>query len=149
MPTSIPLPQISFGKTKKRSQMCIVHTLDGRIEPKELEVDRSCILNHEASMGFLVDPDNQYRHDGNWVQLIWERSGDPLETRVDHDQKDAKFRLKGIYREFKALAEAKQYTAAKNNKANITIIFLVSIVCGTFLIIAAMKWLPAALGKGG
>src|SRR3990170_2888065 len=91
MPLSIPLPQVKFGKIKKRSQICEILTDDGRWVDRELPVEYSCVVWEEAGLKFLLDPDNQYlAEDGLWHQILTETSAVPLCPNVANKLQDGK-----------------------------------------------------------
>lgn len=140
MPTLV-IPSVRWGKRKKRSQMTEVHTEDRRIEIVEMDVMRSCIDNPEKGMGFLLDGGNQYRsEDGNWCQILWERTLYPVSSVKKREESNYKDLLLQIYREAKALAKQEQYKKMNQNRMN-TFLWVVSIFCGTFIIIAGIRWL--------
>jgi hypothetical protein len=139
MPTSIPLPQISFGKVKERSQWCEIHTIDRRIMEMPLDVIRSCADNPKNNMAFLLDGANQYFNENKeWTQILWEQSLYPVCSVVKRSDEDTKKLLLQIYREAKAQAKAEQYKKMANGQT--LFITIVSIFCATFMVIAAMAY---------
>lgn len=69
-----------FGKTKTRSQMCLVCTEDGRLVPVEIEARKGCMADDDKISAWLMDPDNQVQDPdtGIWYQLIGERTSVPI-----------------------------------------------------------------------
>jgi len=149
MPSSIPLPQLKFGKRKERSLVCEVFTDDGRWPNKELPVLNSCADDANVGMSFIIDPDNQFlAEDGNWHQLVSEKSEIPICLRKEstlQDGKDDEGELKQLGHDIfrvsfkKELAEALEN--AKQSEAWNKLTWIVSIVCGTVLIIFMMQYL--------
>ena len=141
MPTSIPLPQIYWGKRKQRSQMCEVHTLDRKIVEVELEVVRFCAADSIKNLAFLLDGENQYFSDKNyWVQILDERSLYPVCSIKKRDETKTKDLLLQIYREAKKQAKAEQYKKRDTNRMT-AFVMIVSIFCTTMIVIAGMAWL--------
>jgi hypothetical protein len=69
-----------FGKTKKRSQMCLVASEDGRLIPVEILVRKGCAVDDEKVSAFLLDADNQVRDEATNLsyQLVGERTCVPI-----------------------------------------------------------------------
>jgi len=147
--SSIPIPQIKLGKRKERSQMCEVFTDDGRWKDKELPALNSCVDDESVGIAFLLDPENQYlAEDNNWHQLITEKSQIPLSLRKQniyqggHNDKAELAQLGNDL--FKLTAEQKQAERFKNAQASEAwnkFLWIVSIVCGTMVLIAGMRYL--------
>jgi hypothetical protein len=82
-----------FGKTKARSQMCLVATEDGRLVPVEIPVKKGCAADDERVSAWLLDADNQFKDaaTGNQFQIVGERSSIPiclLKQREQFKKKD-------------------------------------------------------------
>ncbi len=62
--------------------MCMVYTNDGKRMFPELGVESTCLRDDERKKAFLSDQDNQYMSlkDGNWYQILGERSIIPICT---------------------------------------------------------------------
>lgn len=128
--------------------MCEVFTDDGRWPDKELPVLSGCAADDETGMAFLINPDNQYlADDGTWHQLITEKSQIPICLRnksVYEDGKNDEKELKDVSDDvYKMSFRQKQYEAiekAKQSEIWNKLIWIVSIGCGTVLIIAAMNY---------
>lgn len=69
-----------FGKTKQRSQMCLVSTPDGRLMTIEENVQKDCIIDDNRFTAWLLDADNQFKDEstGNWFQFVGEYSSIPI-----------------------------------------------------------------------
>lgn len=138
---SIPIPRIYLGKRKERSQMCEIHTIDGKIVELELDVVRSCAAKPETNTAYLLDAENQYLNEnGDWTQILWENSLYPVCSVIKREEEDTKRLLLQIYREAKAQAKAEQYKKIDQNKMS-AFIMIVSIFCATMIVIAGIAWL--------
>ena len=148
MPTNIPLPALKWGKRKTRSQMCEVFTIDGRWIDKEMPAFHSYMSVEEWTMAFLIDSNNQYQaEDGTWHQLITEKSQIPIclmQANVYQDGKDDEKELKELSDQIFKLtdeqAQAEQFAKAGKSEIWNKIMWIISIVCGTFLIVAAFSY---------
>jgi hypothetical protein len=69
-----------FGKTKTRSQMCLVATEDGRLLPVEIPVRKGCAADDDRISAWLIDHENQVKDEitGLWYQIVGERSSAPV-----------------------------------------------------------------------
>jgi hypothetical protein len=141
---SIPLPTIKLGKRKERSLMCEVFTDDGRWVDREMPALSSCVDDEATGMTYLIDGDNQFlAEDNNWHQLLTEKSQIPLclrKTSVYQDGKNDDVELKAVSDDiFKLAFSQRQMEALKKAKSEdvwTKFTWIVSIVCGTILIIA-------------
>ena len=146
---SIPLPKISLGKTKERSQMCEVFTIDGRLPDKELVVGSGCADDEKTGLAFILDPQNQYlAEDNTWHQLVSENSQIPIclrETSMyqdgDNDEKELETLGNDIYKQRYNQAKAEQFEIAKQSESWNKFLWLVTIVFGSLLCIAAMQYI--------
>ena len=152
LPSVISVPRINWGKRKDRSVMGNFRTIDGQfIIGKELTADENCAVWEDLiyPKKFLIDPENQYQaEDGHWHQTYDIRSQIPLSLRKPSSLKDGKndadelskisdqiFGVTSDHTEFglyKKLEDGDQW-----NKLT----WIISIVCGSLLIIAGMHYL--------
>jgi len=156
MPSSIPIPQIKFGKRKERSVMCEVFRDDGKWTVVELPALYSCVDNDMVKPGvaFLIDADNQYlAEDGNWHQLITEKSQIPICLRKVNMYQDGKNDDKELeelgnelfiqtFEEKQVEAIEKAQQADKWDKVQRIVI----IVCATILVIVGIRWITGGMG---
>ncbi|MCK9571572.1 hypothetical protein M0R72_21660 [Candidatus Pacearchaeota archaeon] len=147
MPGSIPLPQISLGKNKEKSQMCEVVTTDGRLVVDEIPVTANCADSDKRGCAFIIDNSEQYlAEDGSFHQLVSDKSRLPLMpvSEVELIKKKEK-ELDGIADDIFDLTEDmkinEQFANARKNDRGDVIKWVVSIVMGAFVIIAAMQYL--------
>jgi len=139
---SIPLPSIKWGKHKERSAMADVFTEDGRIVEKEMVVSRACIDDEDTGAAFMLDAGNQFIDEKQTsLQILWERTCFPVCPVTPGKDADLGKVVNEVYKENRKLAVDQEFNkAAKADKTN-KIIVMISIVCGTFIIIAAMRFL--------
>ena len=145
---NIPVPQIKFGKRKTRSQMFEILTIDGRWIDVELPVSFNCSDDEARGGAFLLDSDNQYEaEDGTMHQIVSEKSLIPIcmisqSKLLDGKNDDAE--LKKISEDVFNLTfeqkKAEQFAKLKKNEIWDKALWIVSIVCGTFLVIAAFNY---------
>jgi hypothetical protein len=137
--------RIKKGKSKKRSQMTEIFTEDGKIMNIELSVSRNCMLDEERGNAFLIDsPEQLPGEDKNWYQVLWERSGYPVSiVHPENKQPDLEVLLRNIYRETKAHKRDEQFDKSKNNDRMNTYLWIISIICATFIIIAFMEFMKS------
>lgn len=145
--TTLTLPKIKFGKTKERSQMCIIATDDGRLIDKELPALYSCMADDATAQAWLIDPENQYQgKDGHWYQAITEKTRVPLALRQasqytgEEGEKILDNLADEIYKLTKERAKARQVERAHEQERLGKITMIISIVCGTLLIIGAFNY---------
>ena len=149
MPSSIPLPQIKFGKRKERSQMCELFTDDGRWVDVELPALNSCVDDEPFSKAYLLDPENQFlAEDNNWHQLITEKSQIPLSLREqniyqngENDEKELEALSNSLFRLTAEQKQAEQFKKAQSTEAWNKFLWIVSIVMGSLILIAGMRYL--------
>ena len=141
MPTAtIPLPKVTFGKRKKRSQMCEVFTDDGRIIAAELDVLRGCVDDPDRNAAFLIDPVNQIMgEDGQWYQIIGEHCTMPIQLITKGQEKDLNKLIPQIFRETHETAKLQQYEKAMKNSWLEKILWIIAIPCITLLLFYAIK----------
>jgi hypothetical protein len=133
---NIPLPRVSFGKRKQRSQMCEVFTDDGRIILVEHEVLRGCVADYQKGMGFILDSDNQMvNEDGYWSQVLGERCTIPMCMIKPSNIKDLRALVNQISHETRAAAKMAEYEKANKNKFMEKIIWIVGMPISAFLLI--------------
>ena len=149
MPTSIPLPRIKWGKRKERSQMCVLLTEDGRWVDKEFPVANGVIVDEIVGQKWLIMPNNLYlADDGNWYQILTDMSQIPLCLRnpshLVGDEKENTNGLTEISNDlFKVTFEDKkteQFDKANQSAIWDKMLWCISIVCGTMLLFAAIRW---------
>ena len=151
LPTTIPIPRITFGKTKERSLMCIISTQARRIRIKELPVLNSCVYWEELNpaLKFLIDVDNQYLGpDNNWYQVYSENSIIPLDLITQNylkdgqnDEKEKKAIKNRLFKVTSRQTEAEQFKKANENDAWNKLMWIVSIVFGSLVIVAGIVYL--------
>lgn len=145
---SIPIPQLKFGKRKVRSQMCVLLTEDGRWDEKEYPVAHGVIEDEQAGLKWLIMPDNQYlADDGYWYQILTEMSQVPLCPRNPSfltDGKNDDKELGEIANELFGITfedkKTEQFLKAGQSVVWDKIMWIVSIVCGSMIIFAAIRW---------
>jgi len=152
MPTSIPIPQLKWGKKKERSIMALVFTIDGRIRTLEIPVESNC-ANLEypdgSGKGFLIDAENQYEgEDGLWYQLIDEQDQEPICLRKPHisigekeDEQKKKTASDEIFRRAFRQRLMEGMVRAKTTSSQDRMVLIVSIVFGSLLLFAGMNYL--------
>jgi len=133
---NIPLPRISFGKRKQRSQMCEIFTDDGRIIVVEHDVLRGCVADYDKGVGFILDSDNQMvNEDKYWVQVIGERSTIPMCLISPANIPDLKELVNQISHETRAAAKMAEYAKAGKNKIVDKLIWIIGMPITAFLLI--------------
>jgi hypothetical protein len=149
MPSSIAIPQIKWGKRKERSVVCEFLTDDGRWVDRELPSPTvGCVADDETRLAFLIDPDNWFlAEDGNWHQLLTEKSHIPLclrNTNIYQDGHNDGKKLKTVSDElFELSYEQRQVEAVESAKQEDSwdkIMRIVIIVCATILVIVGIRW---------
>lgn len=154
MPTSIPLPQIKFGKTKERSQMNLVYTGDGRILEREFPCGISSINDDDHRSRYLIDPDNQYQgDDGNMYQMLFDKDAVPLCLRKTskyrdgiEDEKDMKSLRAGIFKQAFKDKQMEGIESINNSDAWDKAYKIVMLICATILVIVAIRWKTGGFG---
>ena len=145
------MPGISLGKAKERSLMCIISTQARKIRIKELPVLNSCVYWEELTpaLKFLIDVNNQYQGpDGNWYQVYSENSYIPLALRKANylqdgqdDEKEKKSIKNQLFKVTSRQTEAEQFKKAKENDAWNKLMWIVSIVFGSLVIVAGIVYI--------
>lgn len=151
LPSSIPIPRVSFGKTKERSLMCIVATQARKIRIEELPVLNSCVHWKELypALRFLIDVNNQYLGpDGNWYQVYSENSYIPLALVTGHylqdgqnDDQEKKAIKNQLFKTTRRQVEVDQFKKAQENDAWNKLMWIVSIVFGALVIVAGIVYI--------
>lgn len=159
MPSAIPIPRISLGKRKERSQMSELLTSDGRWLDKEYPAEYRSVVDEEGGSVYLIDEENQYLNEESyWVQLMVETSSLPLPLKTgkslgSDDEEKVKDKLELLGDDLFQLSSKRKTSELfeKMGKDEMwhKIMWLISIPCGTFLIIAAFRYIPMLFGKGG
>jgi hypothetical protein len=112
---TIPLPRVSFGKRKTRSQVFDIGTLDGRCVTTEIDVLSGCADDYKTEHAWLIAPRNQYLNEDNiWVQVVGESSHIPLQSRVTDEIKDPEGAVKEIHHNTKANDKMRQFADRAN-----------------------------------
>lgn len=143
----INLPTIKWGKKKTRSQMCEIFTDDGRIQDQELDVVKSCVHDPDKGLGFLLDSDDQLvGEDGQWYQVLYERSAIPVCMVGGANITEEKLPeiINQIYDESQKAAKEEQYMKASKNNTMDKLMVIVAIVCASALIMFGIQY----FGKG-
>lgn len=150
---SIPLPTLKWGKKKERSVICEYMTDDGRGVDREVPALISCADDESIGQAYLIDLDNQFFdvQDKTWHQLISEKTQVPICLIKDNqlsdgsnDEKDMEEFSNGIFETafWQKLTEGVE--KAKNTELYNKLMWIVSIICATILIIAGITFI-----KGG
>lgn len=145
---SIPIPIIKFGKTKEKSQLCEVFTIDGR--QRQIDFPAKTTFIDDGERAFLINENNQYfdKQVGVWVQPIFAahviplqfREKDPLADNINDDQQ-YKNLVDNLFKITAEEKQSKQYAEANANEAWGKFIWIITIVFGTLLAVAAIvKW---------
>ena len=129
------------GKTKERSQLCLIGTEDGRLISIELDVLRACAVDERRESAYLLDASNQAksRKDGKWYQLLGERSTLPIGLFHETSTKDLKSLVRDIYREAKEATKDKKYREAKENKLWVRFTWLVSMIVVAAIVLVFLR----------
>lgn len=132
--------------------MCELLTDDGRWIDKELKVLYKSMEDESAGTLYLIDPDNQYlAEDNNQHQIISEQSEMPISMRKesafasDPNKKGVDPLAKLSNDVYRQTFKEKQVQIMRNVQVDSNMnkfIWIISIVCGTFLIIAGMIYIP-------
>lgn len=117
-------------------------TDDGRIVTLEFDVGRGCTIDENLGMAFVISAGNQFTaEDGQWHQLLGERSTIPICLIKETEITDLKGLKDKIFREAHEGAKINQYKIANRNFLIDKILWIVTIPCVTLLIIfAARMW---------
>lgn len=144
MPASIPLPQIKWGKRKERSQMCVMFTSDGREENIELDALHGSIQNKKLTTqdAFILSAENQFfdEDDSTWKQLINEMSGVPICMIKPMSEDEVNKRWGDIFENASVSAMIQKQKEAFQSVIWEKLTWIVSIVFGSFIIIAAIQY---------
>ena len=131
--------------------MCIISTQARRIRIKELPVLNSCVYWEELNpaLKFLIDVGNQYLGpDNNWYQVYSENSIIPLDLITQNylkdgqnDEKEKKAIKNRLFKVTSRQTEAEQFKKANENDAWNKLMWIVSIVFGSLVIVAGIVYL--------
>jgi len=133
---------IKFGKRKQRSQMNEMFTDDGRLITVEWDVLRGCIDDSIKGMGFIIDGENQFMDEqGNWVQLLGERSIIPICLLKTSHTIDLEKIKDQIFHESHEESKVEQYKKAARSAFMDKILWMITIPCITFLLIFGIQYL--------
>jgi hypothetical protein len=144
MPLAIPLPQVNLGKRKDKTQMCHVSTTDGRLVAEEIPVTANCVMSDKHTALFLIDDTEQYQGpDGHFYQLYSDKSQIPLMPKSEgrkkvEQEKSMANSAAGIFDVTADIKTWENFMAAKKNDYGDTLKWVMSIVFGSFVIIAAL-----------
>ena len=152
MPLQLSVPRLTFGKTKGKSVMCNFRTIDGQlIIGKELEAEDDCVIWQDLKYPkkFLVFSENQYlAEDAHWHQTYDIRSQIPLALRVPNSLSDGKNDAEelskvsdNIFGVTSDNTEYQLYEKASQGDAWNRLTWIISIVCGSLLMVAGMHYL--------
>ena len=91
----------ALGKTKTRSQMCLVGSEDGRIVNMEVAVLKGCAADDAKCSAWLLDSSNLMRDEatGYWYQVLGERSTIPVCLITESKVKDLGKLINDIFHE--------------------------------------------------
>ena len=131
--------------------MCIISTQARKIRIVELPVLNSCVhwAELDPALKFLIDVNNQYLGpDGNWYQVYSENSYIPLALYTqnylqdgENDDKEKRGIRNALFKITSRQTEAEQFKKAKENDAWNKLMWIVSIVFGSFVIVAGIVYL--------
>ncbi len=139
---TIPIPKLSWGKRKQRSQMYRIATLDGRVVLRELEVSVGCANEPKSQKAFLVDTENQYLDErGMWVQVVGESNAVPMMSRVERDMEEQESLINKIYHDTKEDAKLAQFERVKKNAQLEALKWIVGLPTCAFVLIYGLSML--------
>ena len=148
---SIPIPQIKMGKRKERSQMCKLITDDGRLVDRELKVDYGAMVDQAAGTLWQIDTEGQYMADDNvWYQILTEVSEYPVSTKAVDDpdyQKKMEKNSDVVYRLTFNQKQNEFFNQIKTDSQWGKMTLIISIVMGSMIIIAGMRYIPELVGR--
>jgi len=128
--------------------MCDLLTDDGRLVELEILAEYSCMVDDTLRLGWLIDSDNQYlAPDGTWRQILTEKSMIPVSTRKesahlgDGESDSLELLDNDVFKLAAEDAVADQFRKADQNSLLDKLQWIVSVVCGTFLILGTMVWI--------
>ncbi len=128
---------IHAGKTKGRSQMMAVFTIDGRDKLLEIPVTRQCAEDIDHEEGYLLSPANQYQDENNnWIQPVYETCFVPIDMQVAHNMDVIDAQIDKIYHECSQAAQFNEYMKAAKNWIWERITWIVAMGLGSVVIIA-------------
>jgi len=106
--------------------MAEVFTDDGRIVTAEINVLRGCMDDEKTGSAFLLDADNQYTaEDGQWTQILGERSTIPISMVKATEYKELQKIINKIYHESSEGEKLNQYQKIKDAERANRILWLV------------------------
>ena len=131
--------------------MCIIATQARKIRVVELPVLNSCVFWKELdpALKFLIDVNNQYLGpDNNWYQVYSENSIIPLSLITqnylqdgNNDDKEMKEIKNRLFKITSRQTEMEQFQKAKENDAWNKLMWIVSIVFGSLVLVAGIVYL--------
>lgn len=128
----------AIGKTKTRSQMCLLGTDDGRIIEVELDVLKGCATHDNWCSAWLLDAENQMRDEktNQWHQILGERSTIPISLIIETKITDLSKLINGIFHEswVMDLVQAGRDAAKEKAKAWLYVILGVPIILGALVL---------------
>jgi hypothetical protein len=143
---SIPLPQVNLGKRKEKTQMCHVSTTDGRLQSEEIPVEANCGMSDKHTALFILDDTEQYQGpDGHYYQLYSDKSWMPLMPKGEDNKRVALEKRMAaaaddIFNQTEDRKTYENFMAAKKNDFGDTLKWIVSVVFGAFVVIAALYY---------
>jgi hypothetical protein len=106
--------------------MAEIFTDDGRIVTAEITVLRGCMDDEKTNSAFLLDSDNQFTaEDGQWTQILGERSTIPISMVKPTEYKKLQEIINKIYHESSESEKLKQYENAKNKETSNRVMWLI------------------------
>ena len=130
--------------------MCELFTDDGRLLTEyELPAHYKHVRDDGRRNAWLIDSDNQHKgEDGHWHQILNERSCVPLCLRktsqyqdgIGDDDAELQKVADDIFKSTDERAQAEQFEKAEQSEAWNKIIWVVSIVCGTVLLVVGIRY---------
>jgi hypothetical protein len=106
--------------------MAEVFTDDGRIITAEITVLRGCMDDEKTGSAFLLDSDNQFTaEDGQWTQILGERSTIPISMVKPTEYKELQKIINKIYHESSEGEKLKQYENSNKKEASNRMMWLV------------------------
>lgn len=120
--------------------MTLIFTDPGAAKPYELEVNTSVLVEHANGAGFLMSDNNQMRGpDGEWYQILFERSSVPICMIEDPNIKDLQSLADQIFHESAERAKQAEYNKAKKNAWAEKLVIIVALVIGGSIIMFAIS----------
>lgn len=145
--SSIPIPQINFGRVKAKTQMVLLITNYGEVVRREMETFLQTVIDHKSKKAYLMDWEEQMLgEDGQMYQVIYEKSCLPVCFTDEPETKEEQLEtvLNNIFEESFQMKINTDLENAGKNLIWDKITLIISLVCGTILVVAFMQWRAGA-----